>query len=92
MGQLRASVVLGYNAARRPIPGTASTTWAGRVAAETLSGKTWTYTGDADMGGKIYKSRYVITETSPMAYTFSMDFSEDGKSWNKVMEGTVTKK
>jgi hypothetical protein len=93
MGQVAGLGVLGYNPAKKVY------TWNGynnmgqaEAATGTINGKTWTYTGDADMGGKIYKSRYVMVETSPTVYTFSMDLSEDGKTWNKVMDGTVTKK
>jgi hypothetical protein len=93
LGQVAGLGVLGYDASKKTY------TWNGfnsmgqaEAASGAVDGKTWTYTGDADMGGKIYKSRYVITETSPTAYTFAMDFSEDGKTWNKVMDGTVTRK
>ena len=92
MGQVAGLGVLGYNAAKKAY------TWNGfnnmgqaEAASGTVSGKTWTYTGDSDMGGKIYKTRYVMVETSPTVYTFSMDLSEDGKTWTKVMDGTVTK-
>lgn len=93
MGQVAGLGVLGYDAAKKVY------TWNGynnmgqaESASGNINGKTWAYTGDADMGGKIYKSRYVMVETSPTAYTFSMDLSEDGKTWTKVMDGTVTKK
>ena len=44
------------------------------------------------MGGKPMKGRFVLTETSPTAYTFKFDMSQDGGSnWTPIMDGSGTK-
>ena len=57
----------------------------------TVDGDTWTWTGDSDFGGKIYKGRFVAKVVSPTVYTFRFDFSPDGTSWTNIMEGKATK-
>jgi len=56
-----------------------------------VSGDTWTYTSDEDMGGKVMHGRFTLKEVSPTSYTMKYDMSEDGKTWNTFMEGTATK-
>jgi len=56
-----------------------------------FDGKVWTWTADTPMGGKPMKGRYTLTETSPTAYTFKFEMSQDGTKWEPVMEGTGTK-
>ena len=57
----------------------------------TVEGDTWTYTDESLMGGQKVKSRVVIKELSPTAYTFSMEIqSPDGK-WMPLMESKSTK-
>jgi hypothetical protein len=62
------------------------------TATGTVSGNTWTWNGEDKMGGKTVHSRYTITTTSPTSYTFKWETSEDGKTWNTIMEGKSTKK
>jgi Protein of unknown function (DUF1579) len=58
----------------------------------TVSGKTWTWTADSEMGGKMIKGRYIIEEVSPTSYTYHLDTSPDGgKTWTTMMEGKGTK-
>lgn len=57
----------------------------------TKSGGTWTFTSKSHLGGQTFNSRYTIVETSPTAYTFKWDTSEDGTKWSTVMEGKTTK-
>jgi hypothetical protein len=63
----------------------------GEVAYGTLQGKTWTFTSESRMGGKVYQGRFVIEETSNNSQKFNWDMSEDGKTWNTMMEGSSTK-
>ena len=56
-----------------------------------VSGNTWTWNGEDKMGGKMMHSRYTIVTTSPTAYTFKWETSEDGNKWNTIMEGKSTK-
>ncbi len=62
------------------------------VATGQVSGKTWTWSSDEDMGGKKMKGKFVINEVSPASYTFKFDLSTDnGKTWSNVMAGKATK-
>ena len=61
------------------------------VSKGTVSGDTWTWTNDTDMGGKVMKGRFILKEVSPTSYTFKFDTSEDGSSWTNLMEGRATK-
>ena len=57
-----------------------------------VSGKTWTWTSDEDMGGKVVKAKFVLNEVSPTSYTFKLDTSSDnGKTWANMFEGKSTK-
>ena len=56
-----------------------------------VSGDTWVYTSEEDMGGKKMQGRFTLKETSPTSFTMKYDMSEDGKTWNTVMEGKATK-
>ncbi len=57
-----------------------------------VSGKTWTWTNEEDMGGKKVKGKFTITEVSPTSYSFKFDTSQDnGATWSNVMEGKSTK-
>ena len=56
-----------------------------------VSGDTWTYTSEEDMGGKKMQGRFTLKEASPTSFTMKYDMSEDGKTWNTVMEAKATK-
>ena len=93
MGKMSGLGVMGYDAAKKVY------TWSGfnnmgqaEVAKGTVSGKTWTYTGENDLGGTNMKTRYTIVETSPTSYDFKFEASTDGAAWTTVMDGKVTKK
>jgi hypothetical protein len=57
----------------------------------TVHGDTWTYTDESMMGGKKVKTRVIIKELSPTAYTFKMDTQGDDGKWATVMESKSTK-
>jgi hypothetical protein len=61
------------------------------VSKGTVSGDTWTWTNEEEMGGKTMKGRFILKEVSPTAYTFKYEISEDGNSWTNVMDGKTTK-
>ncbi len=57
-----------------------------------VSGKTWTWTSDEEMGGKVMKTKFVLNEVSPTSYTYKLDTSSDnGKTWANMFEGKATK-
>jgi len=57
----------------------------------TIQGDTWTYNDESMMGGKKVKSRVIIKELSPTAYTFTMDMQAPDGKWATVMETKSTK-
>ena len=57
----------------------------------TVQGDTWNYTDESMMGGKKVKSRVMIKELSPSAYTFKMDLQGPDGKWANVMETKSTK-
>jgi Protein of unknown function (DUF1579) len=56
-----------------------------------VDGKSWVFTDESKMGGKTYHGRYSMTEDSPTSYSFKYEMSEDGKTWNLIMEGKSSK-
>jgi hypothetical protein len=57
-----------------------------------VAGKTWTWTSDEEVGGKVVKGKFTIVEVSPTSYTFKFESSDDkGKTWSNMMEGKSTK-
>jgi hypothetical protein len=93
MGNVKGIAVSGYD------PVAKAYTWNGfnsmgenENAAGSFDGKTWTYTNESMMGGKMIKGRYTIAASSPTSYDFKLETSEDGKTWGVMMEGKVTKK
>jgi Protein of unknown function (DUF1579) len=56
-----------------------------------VDGDTWTWTTDEKMGGQTFKARFVVKVVSATSYKFNFDMSQDGTTWNTVMDGTATK-
>ncbi|HEY4900498.1 MAG TPA: DUF1579 family protein [Terriglobales bacterium] len=58
----------------------------------TITGDTWNWTSDENMGGQTLKGRYTMKVLSPTSYTFMYEISKDGTEWTTVMNGKSTKK
>ena len=58
----------------------------------TITGDTWNWTSDENIGGQTFKGRYTMKVLSPTAYSFKYEVSQDGTSWTTVMDGKSTKK
>jgi Protein of unknown function (DUF1579) len=58
----------------------------------TMSGDTWTWISDENMGGKPMKGRFTMKVLSPTSYTMKFEMSPDGTNWMTGMEGKATKK
>lgn len=92
MGNMKAESVLGWNGEEKvyKYAGFDSSGMMG-AANGTVSGNTWTWTGEDKMGGKMIKSRYTIVVTSPTSYTFKWETSQDGTTWATAADGKSTK-
>lgn len=54
----------------------------------TLNGNTWTYSSDFENNGKKTYFRTTNSFTSPEIYTFEAQYSEDGKHWKTMAQGS----
>jgi len=57
----------------------------------TVKDGAWVYEDESKVGGKVVKSRYLLNETSPSAYTFKWELLGDDGSWQTIVEGKFTK-
>jgi Protein of unknown function (DUF1579) len=57
----------------------------------TLKGDTWTYHDEGMMGGQKVKTRVIIKELSPTAYSFKMEMQGPDGKWAPMMESKQTK-
>jgi hypothetical protein len=92
MGAVHSMGLLGYSTEDKAYTysGIDSTGYAGHGTGST-DGRSWTYTSEDKMGGKVFHGRYTMSELSSDSYSFKYEMSEDGKTWNTVMEGKSTK-
>jgi len=58
----------------------------------TVSGDTWTWNSDENMGGQSFKGRFTMKVLTPTSYTYKYEMSQDGTNWTMVMDGKATKK
>ncbi|HEV8129804.1 MAG TPA: DUF1579 family protein [Acidobacteriota bacterium] len=93
MGEMKGLGILGYNPEEKKYTyhGIESTMPAAESSTGTVQGKTWNWTGESKMNGKVTKGRYIMKEISPNSYTFKYEISTDGGTWTTVMEGKDTK-
>ena len=56
-----------------------------------VEGNTWTWQNEAKMGTQMMKGRFTVVILSPTSYNFKFEVSQDGSTWNAVMEGKETK-
>ena len=84
--------VMGYNANDKNYTFTPTTTagakWKWPKAR--LTGDTWTWTDENNMGDKVVKGRYTMKIKSPTSYDFKYEMSTGG-DYATVMEGKATK-
>lgn len=92
MGAVKGLGIISYNPEEKVYTyyGVDSTGWSD-LSRGTLDGKVWTFTSTGTMGGKPMHSRFTLTEVSPTKQTFRWEMSEDGKTWNLVMDGESSK-
>lgn len=92
LGEGKGLAVMGYNADEKVYTFTSFNSMGMADTSQgTVQGETWTWTGEPKMGGKPIKSRFIIKELSPTAYTFKWEISPDGQTWSTIAEGKSTK-
>jgi Protein of unknown function (DUF1579) len=58
----------------------------------TVEGDTWTWRNEMKMGPQTVKARFSQKVSSPSAYSFKFEMSQDGTNWNLIMDGKSSKK
>jgi hypothetical protein len=88
MGKVTGLAVYGYDADKKVYTYDEFNSWGEVVhATGTFDGKVWAWSSDLTMGGKAVKTHFILTETSPTAYTYKLEMSQDGDNWAPVMDG-----
>jgi len=92
-GPMHSLGILGYNGDRKKYTYYAidNSGMNAEPAYATLTGDTWTWEGEAMMGGQQLKSRYTIKQASPDKYTWTWEMSVAGGPWTLAAEGTDTR-
>ena len=81
MGKVKSEGVLGWNGEEKVYKYMGfDSTGMMMSATGSVSGNTWSWTGEDMMGGKMIKSRYTIVMPSSTTQTFKWETSEDGKT------------
>jgi hypothetical protein len=92
MGPTKAVAIMSYDAEKKAYTYTAAESNVPVfTAAGQTKGATWTWNTDMMMGKQRMFTRVTVTERGPNAYDFAMEFSLDGKSFARVIEGKATK-
>jgi hypothetical protein len=92
MGRIQTEGIMGWDADKKAYTWTSfDSTGRHETATGKLENGTWTWSGETKMGDKLVKTRYVVTDTTPRGYLFRWETSRDGKDWNEMMQGKVTK-
>ncbi|MDD5564548.1 MAG: DUF1579 family protein [Thermoanaerobaculaceae bacterium] len=95
MGPTKALGIMGYSAEEKAYTYYAvenSPMAMASVPRGTFKAGEWVFDDESKMGGRMVKSRYVIHETSPTAYTFKWEMVGKDGAWLTIVEGTSTKK
>ncbi len=92
MGPLNELSIMGYDdQAKTYTYSSFSNTGEHEVYTGSVDGDTWTWSGNSDFGGKMFKGRFISKVVSRTVYTYRFDYSPDGTSWTNIMEGKATK-
>jgi hypothetical protein len=93
MGEGKGLFILGYNTEEKKYVyfGIESAMGNPDTSKGTVQGKTWNWTGEGMMNGKMVKSKFTIIEQSNDVHTFKGESSVDGGPWSVTMEGKTTR-
>jgi hypothetical protein len=93
MGTGTETAYYGYDSAKKVYTYDAFTSMGQHeIAAAIIDGDTWTWLFDENMGGMTMKGRFIMKIVSPASYTYKFELSQDGSTWNTIMDGKATKK
>lgn len=56
-----------------------------------VDGDNWTWTAEQKMNGQTMKERFSMKIESATSYAMKFEMSQDGTTWNPIMEGKATK-
>lgn len=94
MGPSKGIAILGYSAEEKvyTYSGVDNSSMAmTTIPHGTVQGDTWTYNDESMMGGMKIKSRLIIKELSPTAYTFTMEMQGPDGKWATILASKSTK-
>lgn len=92
MGAGSSTAFMGYDTDKKVYTYDEFNSWGESVhSTGTVEGNTWTWLSDSKMGTQMMKGRYTMVILSPTSYSFKFETSQDGATWNQVMEGKATK-
>jgi Protein of unknown function (DUF1579) len=93
MGEEHGLGILGYSTERKQYTyyGIDNAGMGGTIAYGQVTGDTWTWEGESQMGGKPVKGRYVMKVASPDSYSWKWEMSVAGGPSAVVAEGTETR-
>lgn len=92
VGTTKAVSIMSYDAAKKAYTYTAAeSNMPVFTAIGQTEGPTWTWNVEMLMGTQRMFTRVITKEAGPKAYDFAMEFSLDGKSFARVVEGKFTK-
>src|SRR5215813_11663333 len=82
MGTGKETAYYGYDANKKLYTyDSFSTAGEHNIATGTFEADTWTWVFDVPMGSMTAKGRFVMKVTSPTAYSYKLEFSQDGTNW-----------
>jgi hypothetical protein len=92
MGTVKGMSILGYDPEEKVYTyyGIDSAGYGG-LGKGSVTGDTWTWTGEMKVKGKLMKSRFTIKEVSRDSYTARSEISEDGGPWTVESESSGTR-
>ena len=92
VGAFTGLMLLGYDAANKVYTSYGADSRGMGVGGEgAVSGTAWTYTSSVKMKDKTIRSRYLMQEGSPTAYTFKWELADEKGNWTVLAEGKATK-
>lgn len=92
MGPTKSVSIMSYDAAKKVYSYTAAESNSPVFTAlGQITGGTWNWTTESNMGGKIMKTRVTVKEGGPTSYEFLMEMAMDAGAFTPIVQGKATK-